>query len=193
MIDTLLRPRLLPVIDSMAAKTAQSGLTANKLTLMGFGLSLGGCFAVGMQAYAFGLVLLLIGRFLDGIAGSIARQNGITDFGTVLDIFCDYLVFGAFAFFFSLSATETMLASTLFIFSLLAMGMAYLAHAWILARKNVAEMPRGGLIENGEMIVFIAVCCLFPLFYAAIASLFALLCWTTAALRFIAAFKSSKQ
>ncbi len=193
MIDTLLRPHLLPVIDSMAAKTAQSGLTANKLTLMGFALSLGGCFAVGMQAYPFGLLLLLIGRYLDALAGSIARQNGTTQTGTILDIFCDYVIFGAFAFFFTLSDTETMLASTIFIFSLMAMGMAYLAHAWVLAKKNIAEMPRGGLVENGEMIVFMIVCCLYPPLYAAVAALFALLCWTTAALRFIAAIKSSKQ
>ncbi len=193
MIDTLLRPNLLPVIDGMAAKTAQSGLTANKLTLMGFALSFGGCFAIGMQAYPFGLLLLLIGRYLDGLAGAVARQNGTTEAGTILDILCDYLVFASFAFFFSLSATETMLASTLFIFSLLAMGMAYLAHAWVLAKKNVAEMPRGGLVENGEMIVFIMICCLYPPGYAAVTALFALLCWTTAILRFIAALKSSKQ
>lgn len=192
MIDTLLRSRLLPVIDGMAAKTAQSGLTANKLTLIGFSFSLAGCFAVGMQAYPFGLLLLLIGRYLDGLAGAIARLNGTTDTGTVIDILCDYIAFGAFAFFFSLSATETMLASTIFIFSLLAMGMAYLAHAWILAKRNIAGMPRGGLVENGEMIVFMIVCCLYPPGYAAVAALFSLLCWTTAVLRFIAALQSSK-
>lgn len=193
MIDTLLRPHFLPVIDGMAAKTAQGGLTANKLTLIGFAFGIGGCFAIGMQAYAFGLMLILIGRFMDGLAGSIARQTGTTDFGTILDLYLDYMLFAAFSFFFSLSAMETMLASTLFIFSLLAMGTAYLAHAWVLAKKNVAEMPRGGLIENGEMIVFMAVCCLYPPGYAAVAALFALLCWTTAVLRFVKALKESKQ
>ena len=192
MIDTLLRSHLIPVIDGMAAKTAQSGLTANKLTLIGFALSLGGCYAVGMQAYTLGLVLLLIGRFLDGLAGSIARQNGPTELGTILDVLCDYLVFAAFAFFFSLSDLETMLASTFFVFSLLAMGMSYLAHAWVLAKKNITDMPRGGVVENGEMIVFMIACCMYPDGYAAVAVLAALLCWTTAILRFIASLKSSR-
>lgn len=192
MIDTIARARVLPLIDSMAVRVLQSGLTANKLTLIAFALGLAGCFTVGMQSYALGLALLLAGRFVDGLAGSVARTNGITEKGTVLDVLCDYIIFGAFAFLFSLSMTSTMLASTLLIFSYLAMGMAYLAHAWVLAKKNINEMPHGGIVENGEMILFLCASCLFPLYYAAFAALFALLCWTTAILRFIAILKTLK-
>lgn len=192
MIDTLLRPKFLPLIDSAGAKLAQSGFTANKLTMIAFAFGTGGCFAIGMQLYPLGLLLILLNRFLDALAGSLARRNGATDFGTMLDTLCDYLVFAGFAFLFSLSAMETMMASTFLIFSFLAMGMAYLSHAWLLARKNMAEGPRGGLIENGEMIVFITLSCLLPGYYAAFAAVFALLCWVTAALRFKAAVKTSK-
>jgi phosphatidylglycerophosphate synthase len=193
MIDTLLRPHLLPVIDTMAAKVAQSGFSANQLTLIAFAFGIAGCFAVGMQAYPLGLLLLLLNRFLDALAGSIARKSGVTDFGTILDLLCDYLIFAGFAFLFSLSAMETMMASTFLIFSFLAMGMAYFAHAWILARKNIADMPRGGIVQNGEMIVFIALACLMPAYYAAFAAVFALLCWVTAILRFRTAAKTSKK
>jgi phosphatidylglycerophosphate synthase len=193
MIDTLLRPHLLPLIDTVAAKVAQSGYSANKLTLIAFTLGLAGCFAVGMQIYALGLLLLMLNRFLDALAGSIARQSVLTDFGTILDLLCDYLIFAGFAFLFSLSAMETMMASTFLIFSFLAMGMAYFAHAWILARRNIPEMPRGGIVQNGEMIIFIALACALPAYYAAFAAVFALLCWVTAILRFRAALKTSKK
>lgn len=192
MIDTLLRPHFVSVIDSIAAKTEQSGLTANKLTLMAFAFGLAGCFAVGMQIYGLGLILILLNRFIDGLAGSIARKNGPTEYDTILDALCDYMLFAGFAFLFSLSATGTMLASTLLIFSYLAMGMAYLAHAWVMAKRNMQGLPSGGIVENGEMIVFIALCCVLPAYYAAFASVFALLCWATAILRFIAASKTAK-
>ena len=192
MIDRLARPHLVPVLDSLALKTSQAGLSANKLTVIAFVIGLAGCFTVGMQLYAFGFVLLLLNRFLDGLAGAVARHQGVTEAGTVLDIVCDYLVFAGFAFFFSLSAMETMLASTLLVFSFLAMGLSYMAHAWVMAKKNMAGLPSGGLVENGEMIVFIALCCILPSYYAAFATVFALLCWTTAALRFTAAVKSAK-
>ncbi len=192
MIDRIARPHLLPIIDNMAVRTAQGGFTANRLTLIAFAFGLAGCFAVGMQQYALGLLLLMINRAMDGLAGSVARHNGPTEFGTILDALCDYLVFAGFAFFFALSATETILATTVLLFSYLAMGMAYFAHAWVMAKKNIAGLPSGGLVENGEMIVFIVLCCILPAYYAAFAAVFALLCWTTAILRFIAAAKSAR-
>jgi phosphatidylglycerophosphate synthase len=191
-IDRLARPHIVPIIDNIASRTAQAGFTANKLTLIAFAFGLAGCFAVGMQQYALGLVLLMINRFVDGLAGSVARQNGTTELGTILDTLCDYLVFAGFAFFFALSAMETILASTLLIFSFLAMGMAYLAHAWVMTKKNIGGIPSGGVVENGEMIGFILLCCILPAYYAAFATVFALLCWTTAILRFTAASKLAR-
>ena len=192
MIDTLLRSRVLPLIDGISVKTEQSGFTANKLTLIAFALGLAGCFAVGLQIYGLGLVLLLLNRFMAGLAGSIARKNGPTELGTILDTLCDYLVFAGFAFLFALSASGTILASTLLIFSYLAMGMAYMAHAWVMAKKNIGGLPTCDIVENGEMIVFIVLCCVLPSYFAAFAVVFALMCWTTAILRFSEAVKSAK-
>ena len=193
MLDSLLRPNVLPLIDGIAARTEQSGLSANKLTLIAFVFGLTGCFAVGMQIYGLGLILLLLNRFIDGLAGSVARQGGPTEYGTILDALCDYIIFAGFAFFFALSASGTILASTLLIFSQLAMGMSYLAHAWVMAKKNIGGLPSGGIVENGEMILFLIACCILPSYYAAFATVFALLCWTTAILRFTAAAKSAKK
>jgi len=192
MIDTLLRSRVLPLIDGVAAKTEQSGFTANKLTLIAFAFGLAGCFAVGMQIYALGLILLLLNRFIDGLADSIARKNGPTELGTILDVLCDYLVFAGFAFLFALSSSGTILASTLLIFSYLAMGMAYMAHAWVMAKKNIGGLPTCDIVENGEMILFIVLCCVLPTYFAGFAVVFALMCWTTAILRFREAVKSAK-
>lgn len=193
MIDSLTKPFLLPQIDALAAKTDQSGLSANQLTLIAFAIGLCGCFAVGLSAYPFGLLLLLIGRFIDALAGAVARRKGVTEKGIVLDVLCDYLIFAGFAFLFSLSASNTSMSCAFLLFSYLAMGVAYLAHAWLLARRGATELPRGGLVENGEMIVFMIVCCLYPVGYAAIAVVFGFLCWVTAGLRFGAAMKAVSQ
>lgn len=192
MIDTLLRRRVVPLIDGVAAKTEQSGFTANKLTLIAFAVGLAGCFAVGMQIYGLGLILLLLNRFIAGLGGAVARKNGPTELGTMLDMLCDYLIFAGFAFLFALSASGTILASTLLIFSYLAMGMTYMAHAWVMAKKNMPGLPACDIIENGEMIVFMILCCVLPDYFAAFAVVFALLCWTTAILRFNQAVKSAK-
>ena len=75
MIDSIARPFLAPHIDGIAAKAVQGGLSANKLTLIAFGFGCAGCFAVGMAAYPFGLLLMLLNRFIRGLASSAAGNT----------------------------------------------------------------------------------------------------------------------
>jgi len=192
MIDGFLRPHIQPILESAAPQFAQSGLTPNKLTLIAFALGLAGCFAIGMQAYLFGLVLILIDRGLNGVAGSIARQQGPTELGVMLDTLCDFILFGAFAFFFSMSMEGTGLAAAFLIFSYMAMGMANLSHAMATSKRGITDRPRGGIVENTEMIAFIVLCCVYPAGFAAIAAMFGIICWASAIVRTVKTVKLIK-
>jgi phosphatidylserine synthase len=192
MIDGLFRQPVNTLMDKWAQRVLQGGLSANKLTLFAFALGLTGCFAAAMQVYPLALLLILINRFLDGLAGAVARRSDVTALGSYLDLLCDFVVFGAFVFLFTLGERGTSLAAAFLLFSYMAMMVAYLAQTTFMTRENPLQTPRGGLVENGEMIVFMVACCLYPPGFAAFAVLFGLMCFTTTVLRVAAAVRTLK-
>ena len=129
MLDSLIRPHLVSPLDNMAAKTLQSGLNANKLTLIGFLFGFAGCFLVGMQLYPLALVLILVALFFDGLDGAVARTAGPTELGAYLDMMSGVALFAMFPFFFMLSETEHSMAAAILLFTFLLMGMVLLAGA----------------------------------------------------------------
>lgn len=183
MLDGLLRPHIEPVLNSWAGRVVAGGLTPNKLTLIGFGFGIAAGFAVAMQIYLLGLLLILLNRFFDGLAGAAAKSNGITPLGSYLDIICDFLVMASFVFLFSLGVSSSSLAAAFVIFSYLSMAVAYLAFTTFWTRDNLLATPRGGLVENTEVILFMIVCCIYPAGFPAVGAIFGLLCFTTAAMR----------
>jgi phosphatidylglycerophosphate synthase len=192
MLDGLLRPKILPAMDSMAIRLSQSGLSANALTLIGFAFGFAGCFSVGMQMYPLGLILILIGRFFDGLDGGVARATSETDLGAFLDMFCDYTVYAAFPFFFMLSSTEHSMAAAILLLSYLLMGMAYLSYNFYALKRGMSETTNGGFVESAEMMVFIALCCFYPPGFSAFAAVFALMCLATSLWRVIKTIKLLK-
>ncbi len=191
MLDSLLRPHVAPIIDKIAIKTSQSGLTANQLTLIGFGFGFTGCFLVGMQLYLVGLLLILIGLFFDGLDGAVARIVGQTELGIFLDMISGVILFAIFPFFFMLSAPEHGMAVGILLLSYLLMAVANLSYDFFAMRKG-APPAKGGLVEMTEIVIFMILCCLFPLYFSAFAALFALACLTTSLMRITAVIKLLK-
>lgn len=193
MLDGLIRKNAGPVLDRWAGRILQSGLTANKLTLIGCLFGFIACFCAAMQVYLLALLLILLNRLMAAMAGSVARITAITALGSYLDLVCDFFVFGAFAFFFSLGFTNTSLAAAFLIFSYLVMIVAYLGQTTFAARADILDLPQGGLVEKTEMTVFMLLCCLMPPLFAAFAPLFALLCWTAAVWRILTTIRLLKK
>lgn len=193
MLDGFIRKQIDPVMNQWAAKVLQGGLSANGLTIIAFILGFIACFAAGMQIYPLALMLIILNRFLAGLAGTVARATGITALGSYLDVVCDFSIFAAFAFFFSLGLMKmAFLTAAILIFAYMMMAVAYLGQATFTARANVLDAPKGGLVENTEITIFMIACCAYPPGFPAIAALFALLCWVTALIRIATAVRLLK-
>ena len=67
MLDRLLAPPAERALNRWAVLVLQSGMTPNRPTIAGFAFALSAAFAAGMQAYAFALLLFLLGRLFDHI------------------------------------------------------------------------------------------------------------------------------
>lgn len=191
MLDSIIRAKALPTLDGMAPKISQSGLTANNLTLIGFGFGFTGCFLVGMQLYPVGLLFLLLFLFFDGLDGAVARIKGETELGAFLDMICGVILYAAFPFFFMLSAPAHSMAVGILLFSYLLMGMINLSYDFFALKKG-SSPAKGGLVENAEIGIFMVACCIYPAGFSAFAALFALLCLATAFMRLAATVKLLK-
>lgn len=182
MIDGLIRPHITPVMDKMSLKVSQSGLSANKLTLIGFAFGFAGCFLVGMQMYIVGLLLILLALFFDGLDGAVARATQSTELGTYLDMMSGVALFAMFPFFFMLSETEHSMAAGILLFSFLLMGMANLSYDYFAMKKGAAP-ARSAIVETGEIVLFIILCCLFPAAFSFFAAALALMSLAAAIVR----------
>lgn len=183
MIDAIARNKITPFLDKLAPRVAQSGLSANRLTLLALGFGLAACFFAAMAIYPLAFVFFAASRFIDGLDGAVARAAGETNLGSFMDFFCDFAVFAAFPFFFILGAPEHSMSAVILLFSYVMMMNAYLLHHLFALRTGATEGAVGGIVENTEMIVFVLLCCLLPMGFSAFAIFFALMCLATAGLR----------
>lgn len=182
MIDALIRPYIAGPLDTAAQKFVQGGLNANKITTIGFALGFTGCFLVGMQEYTFGLLFLLIALLLDGLDGAVARASQSTELGAYLDMMSGVILFAAFPFFFMLSAPDHSMATAILLFTFLMMGMANLAYDYFAMKKGAAA-AQSGLVESGEITIFIVLACLYPAGFSFFAAALALLSLSAAVIR----------
>jgi phosphatidylglycerophosphate synthase len=187
MLDRVARRLVDPVLERSAAVAQRAGLSANQVTLAGFGLGLGGLAAVAAQDYLLGLILLLANRLADGIDGTLARRTGPTDLGAYLDIVLDFIIYSGAAFAFAMAQPEHALAAAFLIFSFMGTGASFLAFAIFAAKRSLAPEQRGmkgfyylgGITEGTETILLFVFVCLLPHYFAAAAYVFGSLCWLT--------------
>ncbi len=182
MIDALIRPYTTPALDKFAVKVAESGLSANLLTIIGFVLGFTGCFLVGMHVYPAGLVFLVLALLFDGLDGAVARIKGPTELGAYLDMMSGVILFAAFPFFFMLSESGHATATAILLFSFVLMGVTNLAYDYF-AMKKGAPAAKSGIVETGEIVVFIIVSCLYPDGFSFFAAALALMSFAAAFLR----------
>lgn len=192
MFDARLRPLIDPVLNAQGRVLARAGLTANGLTLAGlaFGLGAAGLIALGQAGLA--LLPLLIGRWLDGLDGAVARATRTTEFGGYLDITCDFLFYGAVPLAFVLADPAGNGAAGAFLLcSFYVNGASFLGYAILAEKRRMQSTARGvkslyftgGLLEGAETIGFFVLLCLWPAGFAALAWGFGALCFVTAGAR----------
>ena len=62
MLDNYLQERLTPVFRHVAERLQTLGVQADTVTWLGFGLGVGAALAIAVQAFLWGLALLLLSR-----------------------------------------------------------------------------------------------------------------------------------
>ena len=178
-----------PVVDPIGGWLNRRGLSADAVTIVGFGVGIAACAALAWQAYIVALVLIALNRIIDGVDGAIARHHGATDFGGFLDIVCDFIIYAGFVFGFAVGRPDMALPAALLIFSFMGTGSSFLAFAILAAKRGITTEARGskviyyvgGLAEGGETIVVLFAICLFPNQFAWIAYIYSVICWLTTA------------
>lgn len=195
LLDARLRPLIDPPLNRAARALARIGATGNALTVAGLVAGLGAAAAVLGDHYGAALVLVLLNRLLDGLDGPVARAAGETsDLGGFLDITFDFVFYAAvpLAFVFAAPAANAV-AGALLIASFYINGSAFLAFSAIAARRGLETRAQGhksiyylaGLAEGTETIAVFVLMCLLPTHFAAIATVFAVVCFVSAGARVV--------
>lgn len=197
MLDGAMRRLIDPPLNTAGRWLAGRGASANAITLMGLvsGLLAAAMLAAGWPAW-WALLPLLVGRLLDGLDGAVARAGQKTDFGGYLDIFCDFVFYGAVPLAFVLrDPAENGVAGAFLLAAFYVNAASFLGYAILAAKRRITTTQQGekslyyatGLLEGTETILFFIVLCLFPASFAPVAWVFGTLCLVTATARVVLA------
>ena len=188
MLDRHLLPLVRTLLDRPSRALVARGVSADQVTLAGFGLGLVAVAALAFGAYGLALLLILANRIADGMDGIMARMTAPTDRGAFLDIALDFVFYALVPLGFALAdpATNALPAAAL-IASFVGTGSSFLAFASIAAKAGLTAdaYPTkgiyylGGLTEGTETIALFLAMCLWPAAFPALAWGFAALCAIT--------------
>lgn len=192
MIDAALTPLLRRALDGPARWLAGRGVSADQITLAGFGAGLLAIPCIIAGAYTAGLGFILLNRLMDGLDGAVARISGASDRGAFLDIALDFMFYALIPLAFAFAEPEAnALPAALLITAFIGTGSSFLAFSTIAAKRGLKaeSFPKkgiyylGGLTEGAETIALFIVMCLFPACFPWLATAFAAACAITTLLR----------
>jgi phosphatidylglycerophosphate synthase len=192
MLDRLVVALLRPPVTALARVLARTGISANRITLLGFALGMGAAAAIALHAPVLGAALILLSRLCDALDGAVARQTQATDAGGFLDIALDFVFYASIPLAFALAEPDTnALPAAVLLAAFIGTGSSFLAFASFAAKRGLAsvEWPDksiyflGGLTEGTETLALFVALCLWPQFFAPLAYGFAALCAITTATR----------
>ncbi|MFK7792425.1 MAG: CDP-alcohol phosphatidyltransferase family protein [Devosiaceae bacterium] len=201
MLDGQMRTLIDPPLNALGRAVARVGLSADHVTLIGLALGLAAGAAIAVQAFWWGLVLILASRLADGLDGAVARATQKTDRGGYLDIVCDYGFYAAVPLGFAIAdPSANAVAACALLFSFYINGGSFLGYA-ILAEKHGMSTDRrgskslyftGGLAEGTETIAVFVLATIMPAWFPWLAYGFAAIVMVTAISRIIMAWQTFK-
>ena len=200
MLDGIMRRLLDPGLNRVGRALAARRVSADRVTLIGLGLGLIAALLISLGVTGWTALLpLFASRVADGLDGAVARASQITDFGGYLDILCDFIFYGASPLAFVLQDPVTNgRAGAFLLTSFYVNGTSFLGYAVLAEKLGLQGRSRGvkslfftsGLLEGTETIGFFALICLWPQGFAELAWIFGALCYLTAGLRLLSAWRS---
>lgn len=194
MFDARIRPLIDPVLTRTGRRLAAAGVTADGLTLAGFGVGMLAAAAIAAGWFAAGFVLIAINRLVDGLDGPVARATGPSDRGGFLDIVLDFSFYGVIPLAFALAdpAANALPAAAL-LAAFYVNGAAFLAFAVMAEKRGLATEAQGkkslyyvaGLAEGTETVAVFLAMAAFPTWFPVLAYGFAALTAVSATARIV--------
>ncbi len=196
MIDKVLRVPKEQVLAPLAARTLRT-VHPTTITVVAWSVGLIAAVAAWQAAYGWALVCWLLNRVLDGLDGTMARQQGRqSDLGGYLDIVLDTVVYAALPLGLALAANTPLgyLSLALLLGSFYINGASWMYLAALLEKRQSGAAAQGelttvtmpsGLIEGTETVIFYTLFLLFPTALVPLFALMALLVLITAAQRLV--------
>jgi phosphatidylglycerophosphate synthase len=194
MFDARLRPIIDPPLTRGGSWLARWGVTANQVTITGFGFAIAAAVGISFGATYWGLFFVVLNRLCDGLDGAVARVKGKTDLGGYLDIVLDFVFYGAVPLAFAVAdPSANGFAAAALLFSFYANGSAFLAFAIMAEKRQLKTSAQGskslfylsGIAEGAETIGLFCLMCLWPSGFAVLAYGFAAVCMVSAGARII--------
>ncbi|MCF8159377.1 MAG: CDP-alcohol phosphatidyltransferase family protein [Polaromonas sp.] len=192
MFDRSVSHWMAPSIHCLARQARQLGLTANRITLLGFFVGIFAACLIAFEAYLAGAAAILVSRLLDALDGAVARLTQATDAGGFLDIALDFVFYASIplAFAFSDPARNALPAAVL-LAAFIGTGSSFLAFAVMAAKRGLNNLATpnksfyflGGLTEAGETLLCFMAMCVWPGLFIELAYGFAGLCAITTVTR----------
>ena len=205
MIDSWLsKTKFKDMYEKFVRKIFLGKVSANQLTIIGLIFGLIGSFLIYLSRFLEDILIIMmissvsfvsISFIIDTIDGSVARYEGPTTFGGILDIFCDRLV--EISIIISLVASDSLNIILAGMFALAAIILCismFLIVGGITKRNSVENTSKvityqTGLMERSEtFLFFLAMIILIPWRLMLLWIFFALV-FATAILRLIKAYK----
>ena len=200
MLDSRIRPYIDLFTNSIGPRFAHMGITANMVTVLGFGLGVLAFAVITQEMFVAAFILIALNRIGDGIDWAIARHEGMSDFGGYLDIVLDFIFYALIPLGFAIQNPENAIAAAVLIVSFVGTGSSFLAYAIIAEKRGMSTEIRGkkslyylgGLTEGTETIAVLLAMCVWPEFFSIFAYIFAILCGVTTVTRITWAYISFK-
>ncbi|MEP3429264.1 MAG: CDP-alcohol phosphatidyltransferase family protein [Roseibium sp.] len=192
MLDARLRPLIDPPLNKAGEFLAKIGVSANAVTLVGFGLGILAAIAIACGYTMIGFVFIALNRLFDGLDGAVARATHKTDLGGYLDITLDFFFYGAIPIAFAIqNPSVNALPAAALLASFYANGSAFLAFAIMAEKRKLSTEQRGskslyylgGLAEGTETIALFFLMALVPNWFPVLAWSFAAVCTVSASAR----------
>jgi len=192
MLDRLAVAWLRPAMMAGARMLARAGISANRITLLGFAIGMAAALAIAFGFFLPGAALILLSRLCDGLDGAVARQTRATDAGGFLDIALDFVFYASIPLAFALADPgANALAAAVLLTAFIGTSSSFLAFAAFASKRGMASLDwpdksiyfLGGLTEATETLTLFMAMCLWPQHFAPLAYGFAALCAITTASR----------
>ncbi len=188
-----------PVVDYLARRLHHFGVSANQVSIVGFGFGLLAAILIAAGIFYAGLFFILLNRIGDGLDGALARLGHSSDRGAFLDITLDFIFYASVPLAFAIcDPPRNALSAAVLLAAFIGTGVSFLAYA-IMAEKRgekSAAYPTkafyylGGLTEGTETIACFVLMCLRPDWFAMVALVYAGLCCMTTVTRLIAGWNA---